>query len=310
MKSSATFRITAALAAVYVVWGTTYLGIKLALESFQPFFQMGTRFAVAGAALFAWLKLRGRATPTARQWLHSALVGLLMLGGGTSLVAVAEQSISSGAVTVLVAFVPLWMAALSILFGQRPKLTEWGAVGIGTLGVVVLTLGQEFQASPGGTLAIVAATFFWALGSLLSRRLDLPAGPMGFAAEMFAGGFVLLAISAVLGEQWTLTATSGAWLAWGYLVVFGSIIAFSAYMYLVQTVSPTLAASYAYANPLVALAVGAWLGGERVAPQTVGALLLVFVAVALLAWANRQPAALRLPPPAAVSARRARESDR
>lgn len=305
----ATLRIAAALAAVYVIWGTTYLGIKFALEGFQPYFQMGTRFTVAGAMLFAWLMLRNHAAPTVRQWLHSAILGLLMLGGGTSLVAVAEQTISSGAVTVLIAFTPLWMAVLSGLFGSAPRRLEWCAVAIGTLGVGVLTLGQEFRASPGGTFAIVAATFFWALGSLLSKRLDVPSGPMGFAAEMLAGGLVLLAISAALGEPWTLVASASAWFAWTYLVVFGSIVAFSAYMYLVHTVSPTLAASYAYVNPLVALAVGAWLGGEHIAPQTLAALLLVFAAVALLAWANRQPVPVRPPRPAA-SPRRGPVSDR
>lgn len=288
--NSATYRIALALGAVYVIWGTTYLGIKFALESFQPFFQMGTRFVVAGLLLFAWLRLRGTSGPSARQWLHSTFLGTLMLGGGISLVAVAEQTISSGAVTVLIAFLPLWMAALAGFFGKPPRVVEWAAVALGTLGVVVLTLGQEFQASPSGTLAILAGTFFWALGSLITKRLDLPAGAMGFAAEMLAGGLVLLVISAALGEHWTVAATSNAWLAWSYLVVFGSLIAFSAYMYLVRTVSPTLASSYAYANPVIALFVGAWLGGEHVAPQTLAALPLVFAAVGLLAWANRQPA--------------------
>lgn len=282
-------RIAAALATVYVVWGTTYFAIKVALESFEPYFQMGTRFIVAGGALYAWLRLREVRAPTPRQWLHCALLGTLMLGGGTGLVAVAEQSISSGAVTVLIAFVPLWMAALARFFGKAPGATEWTAIAIGTTGVVVLTLGQEFRASPSGTLAIVCGTFFWAFGSLLSKRLDIPQGWMGFAAEMLAGGLVLLAISALLGEHWTLDGTRAAWLAWAYLVVFGSLIGFSAYMYLVQTVSPTLAASYAYANPVIALAVGAWLGGERIAPQTLIALPIILAAVALLAWANREP---------------------
>lgn len=288
--NTSNLRIAAALAAVYVVWGTTYLGIKFALESFQPYFQMGTRFLVAGLLMYGWLVLRGVAAPSARQWASATLVGTLMLGGGTALVAVAEQTISSGAVTVLIAFVPLWMAALSGLFGKTPRPIEWGAVALGTLGVFLLTRGSEFQASPGGTLAIVSATFFWALGSLLAKRLDIPAGAMGFAAQMLSAGLVLLLVSAALGEHWSLAATMRAWLAWSYLVVFGSIVGYSSYMYLVHTVSPTLAASYAYANPVIALLAGAWLGGEHIAMHTLAALPLVFIAVAVLALANRPPA--------------------
>jgi drug/metabolite transporter (DMT)-like permease len=279
--------VLASLATTYVVWGTTYLAIRFALESFAPFYQMGTRFIVAGALLFAWLRLRGRSWPSARQWLHAAILGTVMLGGGISLVAVAEQTISSGAVTVLIPFVPLWMVVLSRFFGQPARGVEWLAVAVGTAGVAVLVIGQEFRASPGGTLAVVSGTFFWAFGSLLSRRLDVPQGAVGFAAEMLAGGVVLLAISALIGESWTLQATPRAWLAWSYLVTFGSIVAFSAYMYLVQTVSPALAASYAYANPVIALAAGAWLADERVAPQTLLALPLILAAVAMLAWTNR-----------------------
>lgn len=275
--------LAAALVAVYLIWGTTYLAIRFALEGFAPFFQIGTRFIVAGLLMGGWLALRRAALPTARQWLHCAVVGTLMLGGGTGLVAVAEQTISSGAVTVLIGAMPVCAALWARAFGERTAAGDWIAIGLGTAGVLLLTAGGEFRASPAGTFSVLGAVLLWSLGSALSRRLDIPAGAAGFAAEMLGGGVVVLAFSAMIGEPWSLQAAPRAWAAWGYLVVFGSIVAFSAYMWLVAHVSAALATSYAYVNPLVALAVGAWLGGERIAWQTFAALPFVLGAVLLLA---------------------------
>lgn len=281
--------VAASLLAVYLVWGTTYLAIKFALASFAPFWQMGTRFLVAGALLSGWLALRGAARPTARQWLHCTVVGALMLGGGMGLVATGQQWISSGATTVLIAVMPVWLALWQGLFGRWPGRRDWLGIAIGTLGVLVLSSGAEFRASPVGLAAILGATLCWSLGSLLSTRLDIPKGPTGFAAEMLGGSLVLLAVSALLGESWTLPwqARPDALAAWLYLVVFGSLLAFSAYMYLMAHVRPALAASYTYVNPAVALLVGAWLGGETIAPQTLLALPVILAAVAILMGGRR-----------------------
>lgn len=282
-------RVTAALATVYLVWGTTYLAIRFALESFAPFWQMASRFALAGGLLFAWLALRGTPMPTARQWRHATLVGTLMLGGGMGLVATGQQWISSGATTVLIAVMPVWLAIWQGVFGRWPGRRDWLGIAIGTAGVVVLASGSEFRASPAGLAAIVGATMCWSLGSLLSTRLDVPDGPMGFAAEMLGGSLVLLVASAALGEHWTMPwqARPAALAAWAYLVVAGSLLAFSAYMFLMARVRPALAGSYAYVNPVVALGVGAWLGGETVAPQTLLALPVILAAVAVLMLGRR-----------------------
>ncbi|HYF61086.1 MAG TPA: drug/metabolite exporter YedA [Burkholderiaceae bacterium] len=282
-------RTGAALLAVYLIWGTTYLAVKFALASFAPFWQMGSRFVVAGGLLFAWLALRGAPWPTARQWRDSAIVGALMLGGGMGLVATGQQWISSGATTVLIAVMPVWLALWQGAFGRWPARRDWLGIALGTAGVVVLASGAEFRASPAGLAAIVGATLCWSLGSVLSTRLDVPKGPMGFAAEMLGGAVALLALSAAAGEPWMMPwrAEPRALAAWGYLIVAGSLLAFSAYMYLMANVRPALAASYTYVNPAVALLVGAWLGAETVAPQTLVALPVILAAVALLMGGRR-----------------------
>ena len=282
-------RVALALATVYLVWGTTYLAIRFALESFAPFWQMASRFLLAGGLLFAWLAIRGTAWPSARQWRDASTVGALMLGGGMGLVATGQQWISSGATTVLIAVMPVWLSLGGGGVGGWPGRRGWLGIALGTAGVLVLAGGAEFRASPAGLAAIVGATLCWSLGSVLSTKLDVPKGPMGFAAEMLGGGVVLLAISAALGEPWTppWEARPQALAAWLYLVVAGSLVAFSAYMFLMARVRPALAGSYAYVNPAVALCVGAWLGGESVAPQTLVALPVILVAVAILMSGKR-----------------------
>lgn len=249
--------LVASLMAVYLVWGTTYFAIRVALEGLSPLFQISTRFLVAGAILMAFQVWRGATLPSACQWRHCGAVGALLLGCGMGGVATAEQWISSGATTVLIGALPLCAALWSGVFGRRPAPLEWLAVLLGSLGIIMLTGGAEFQANPVGTAAILFAITCWSFGSQWSRRLDIPSGATGFAAEMLLGGALLMAASALKGEPWALSADWRPLLAWGYLVVFGSLIAFSAYMYLVAQVSPTLATSYAYVNPPVALFVGA-----------------------------------------------------
>ncbi|NTV10450.1 MAG: drug/metabolite exporter YedA, partial [Zoogloea sp.] len=252
--------IAGCLLTLYFVWGTTYFAIRVGLEAFAPLFQMATRFIVAGGALIVFCRLRGMPWPSRLQWRNSALLGALLMGGGMGGVSVAEQWISSGATTVMIGALPLVSALWSGVFGKWPRPLEWLALAVGSCGVAILTMGGEFRANPAGAITILAAITAWSFGSQWSRKLDLPAGSMGFAAEMLCGGAVLLVASALLGEAWHFPAAARQWLAWGWLVVLGSLLAFSAYMLLVEHTSPVLATSYAYVNPPVALLVGAWLG--------------------------------------------------
>lgn len=256
-----------ALLACYVIWGSTYLAIRLALASFPPFFQMGTRFLAAGALLMAWVLWRARSgavrLPTLREWRNALVIGTLMLGGGMGLTASAEQHVGSGLVAAFIAVTPMLVCGWGLLFGQRPHRLELAGMVVGVAGVLLLVRGASFGASPAALACIAGATLAWSLGSVLSTtRLPLAAGAAGFASEMLCGGAVLMALSLALGEQFVAPPQPLALAAWIYLVVFGSLIAFSAYLYLLAHASPAVATSYAFVNPVIALALGVSLGGE------------------------------------------------
>jgi len=256
-----------ALLACYVIWGSTYLAIRLALASFPPFFQMGTRFLAAGALLMAWVLWRARSgavrLPTLREWRNALVIGTLMLGGGMGLTASAEQHVGSGLVAAFIAVTPMLVCGWGLLFGQRPHRLEPAGMVVGVAGVLLLVRGASFGASPAALASIAGATLAWSLGSVLSTtRLPLAAGAAGFASEMLCGGAVLMALSLALGEQFVAPPQPLALAAWIYLVVFGSLIAFSAYLYLLAHASPAVATSYAFVNPVIALALGVSLGGE------------------------------------------------
>jgi drug/metabolite transporter (DMT)-like permease len=170
------------------------------------------------------------------------------------------------------------------VFGEWPKRLEWAAIVLGGAGAAVMLLGRDLQANGLATLVIVLGTACWSLGTVLSRKLDIPHGPTGFGAEMFTAGVLALGVSALFGEHWALPTSPRVYLAWAYLVVFGSLIAFSAYRFVVERVSPTLAATYAYVNPPVALLVGWWLGNERFSSNVFVGLPIVLLSVGLHAW--------------------------
>jgi len=278
--------VIACLGAVYLVWGTTYFALKVGVQGAGPYFLIGTRFVVAGGLLIAFLKLRGHAWPTLRQWRGSALLGFLMLAIGLGNVTVAEKTVSSGAAVALISVLPLVMALWCGILEKWPGRREWLAIAIGLVGTLVMITGNDLRASPGGTALILLGTVSWSLGTVLSRRIDVPSGAMGFAAEMLAGGVIALVMSVAFGESWTLPDAPSVWWAWAYLVVFGSLIAFSAYRFLVERVSPTLASTYAYVNPPVALLIGWMLGNETFSANVLIGLPIVLAAVAWHTWSQ------------------------
>jgi drug/metabolite transporter (DMT)-like permease len=245
--------ISGCIAVTWLVWGSTYLAIRFALVGFAPYFLMATRFLVAGTLLPAWQLARGAVRPTGRQWGNALSIGALMLGGGMGGVAYAEQTIPSGVVVAFIAVMPLILVVFNLAFGIRPKRVELVAVLVGLGGVLMLTRGAGFHGSPTGLAAILLGTTGWALGSVLAQRgFALAPGATGSATEMLCGGVVLLVISAFRGESWLGHFPAGVWLAWLYLVIFGSLLAFSAYMLLLARSSASLATSYALVNPVVA----------------------------------------------------------
>ena len=276
------------LAATWLIWGSTYLAIKFALWSFPPFFQMGTRFLAAGALLMAWMRWRGAAWPTRTQWRNALIIGTLMLGGGMGNTAFAEQTIASGLVVAFIAVTPLLLVLFNAAFGIYPRRADLLAVGVGLIGVLMLTRGSGIHASPIGLAAIAAAATCWSLGSVLSQRgFALAPGATGFASEMLCGGLVLLGVSAAVGESWSLPVALGPWISWLYLVTAGSLLAFNAYMVLLARTSTSIASSYTLVNPLVALLLGVTLGHETVTPWEWSSVGVVMLGVALL-FASRR----------------------
>jgi drug/metabolite transporter (DMT)-like permease len=257
--------------------------IRFALAGFAPYFLMATRFLFAGGLLLVWQLARGATLPTGRQWGNALLVGTLMLGGGMGGVAYAEQTIASGLVVAFIAVIPLLLVLINLGFGVHPQRSELLAVLIGLGGVLMLTQGVGIRGSPAGLAAITFGTTGWALGSVLAQRgFALAPGATGFATEMLCGGVALLIMSAVRGEPWHWPLQTGVWLAWWYLVVFGSLIAFSAYMLLLARTSATVAASYSLVNPVIALFLGVTLGAETVSTWEWVASGIVMIGVMLL----------------------------
>ena len=280
--------IVSCLAVTWLVWGSTYLVIRFALVGFAPYFLMATRFVAAGGLLLAWQLARGAALPGLREWRNACVVGALMIGGGMGGVAYAEQTIASGLVVAFIAVMPLLLVVINVMLGVYPQRAELLAVLVGLGGVLMLTQGEGFHGSHAGLIAIMLGTAGWSIGSVLAHRgFALAPGATGSATEMLCGGLVLLVVSALLRESWHWPTQSSVWLAWLYLVVFGSLIAFSAYMLLLARTSASLASSYSLVNPVVALLLGVTVGAERVSSWEWLASGVIMIGVVLL-FSGRQ----------------------
>jgi drug/metabolite transporter (DMT)-like permease len=274
--------IALALFLLYVVWGSTYLAMRVALEGFPPFRMGALRFLVAGSALFLFARARGARLPSRLEWRNSLLIGTLLLAIGNGGVSYAELTVSSGLSALVVSAMPLWMAFFSGLFGKWPSAGDWAALALGALGIVLLNFGSELHAQPAGMFALLLSSASWAFGSLWSRRLKLPTGKMAVATQMLGGGAVLFMVSVLHGEHLTALPSLRSVAALAYLAAFGSLVAFSAYLYLLARVRPTVASSYAYVNPVVAMGLGAVLAGERIPPSAFVATPLILASVAVV----------------------------
>ena len=280
--------VVLALFLVYVVWGSTYLGIHLALESGLPPLTVisGTRFLLAGSLLYAFLRWRGVAAPTRAQWKTVAVMGICLLFLGNGMVVLAERDVSSGLAAVAVASVPLWMALFSAIRGERATLGEWLGIAIGFVGVVWLNAGSSLTATPTGLILLLIAPLGWAGGSIWSRGRDLPSPFMTAAGQMLCGGVVLISVGLLRGERISALPNLQGLLSVSYLTVFGSIIAFTAYVWLLHNVRPVLASSYAYVNPVIAVALGAWIAHERFSVSDLGAMAVILAGVVVITLAR------------------------
>ncbi|MDG9884856.1 drug/metabolite exporter YedA [Pseudomonas putida CSV86] len=272
-----------AFLALYLVWGSTYLAIRIGVESWPPMLMAGLRFIIAGGVMYGFLRWRGVPAPTWQQWKAAGAIGFLLLSCGNGGVTVAEHAgVASGVAALAVATVPLFTLLFGLFWGHRNTRLEWAGIFLGLVGIALLNLGSNLQASPMGAALILFAAASWAFGSVWSKSLPLPQGPMASAAEMLVGGVVLLAGSFFSGERLTHMPSAAGWGALAYLVVFGSIIAFSAYMYLLKHVRPAAATSYAYVNPAVAVLLGILFAGEEIGAEECLAMAVIIGAVVLI----------------------------
>ena len=277
--------IVVCLLATWIVWGSTYLAIKYALVSFPPFIQMGTRFLAAGSIALAWSRMQRAPWPTRTEWRNAAILSLLMMVCGMGTTAYAEQTIASTLAVVFVACVPMLMVVFGRLFGAKPEPMELAGMAVGFVGVILLGQGRGFGASPLGLAAMCVSVTGWALGSVLSRRqLKLAPGSMGYASEMLCGGVGLCLVSILCGEHLHTPLATSAVFAWSYLVVFGSLIAFNAYMFLLSHVRPATASSYTLVCPVVGLTLGVTVAGEKLSGREWTASGVILLGVVLLLW--------------------------
>ena len=290
-----TWKTLLAFAIIYFVWGSTFLAIRVGVREVPPFLLAAMRFSVAGFVLYGWTIFRGERSPTARQWLSAVLLGMLMFVMDYGLLFWAEQRVPSGIAAVMLATIPAFMALSEIIFLRTQKLTVRLAVAlvIGLLGVAVLmshslNLGGE-PIDRAGAVALMIASVSWSISSTLTRKLPLPASKvMSSGAQMLAGGLLLTVTAAALGEFRNFHPSSvsrAAWLSLLYLIVAGSIIGFTAYVWLIHHESPTKVGTYAYVNPVVAVLVGYFLGGEALGLRTILGTLFVLVSVVVITTA-------------------------
>lgn len=286
------WQLVLAFAAVYIIWGSTYLAIRFAIATIPPLLMAGVRFLISGLILYVWSRVRGASKPERVHWRSATIVGGLLLLGGNGGVVWAEQRVPSGLTALVVAIVPVWIALMEWLRpgGRRPSWKVTAGLGLGTLGLVLL-------ASPGdaalgaridlvGAAVLVFATLCWATGSIKAKHSPLPASPLlGTGMEMIMGGVLLILGGVVLGEVGDvhLAAISAkSAVAMAYLILFGSLMGFTAYIWLLRVSSPTRAATYAYVNPVVAVFLGWALAGEAITLRTILAAAVIVGGVVLI----------------------------
>jgi drug/metabolite transporter (DMT)-like permease len=281
-----------AFAIIYLVWGSTFLAIRIGVREVPPFLLAGMRFFAAGIVLYAWMRAKGAATPDRRQWAAIFLLAVLIFVFDYGLIFWAEKRVPSGITAVMMATIPVFIALLEILFlrSQRLTLRLGFALLLGIGGVAVL-VGRSAGFGEGamdksGAVALIVAAISWSLAAILTRKLPLPESKvMSSGAQMLAGGILLILTSAMLGEFKGLdlrAVSTRAWLALFYLIVAGSIVAFTAYVWLIHHESPTKVGTYAYVNPVVAVLLGYFLGGEALGVRTIVGTLLVLLSVIVI----------------------------
>jgi len=275
-----------ALAAVFILWGSTYLAIRFALPGYPPFLLGAIRMFLAGALMYAVLRRRGARPPTARQWRTLAVLSIFMILLSNGFVNLAETQVNSGLAAIAVASMPLFAGVFSMLRGRHPSKVEWLGLVVGFAGVIWLNAGSALSGSTLGLVCLVIAPPAWAWGSVWSRDLDLPEPFMSASGQMLVGSAWMLVAALVTGERFTAMPSLGETTAMLNLVVAGSIFGFTAYIWLLHHVRPALATSYAYVNPPIAVVFGALFAGERFSAHDLGAMAVILAGVVVITLAK------------------------
>jgi len=271
-----------ALFCTYFIWGSTYLAIRFAIESFPPFLMAGLRFSIAGFILYSVMRYIGSPNPTRQQWLSATIVGILLPAFGNGTVCYVQQTVSSSVAALSIATAPIWMAIFSSIWGHRIGFKEWLGIAIGLVGIILLNVRGSLNGDLTSALLLIFAAASWSFGSVWSKHLDLPQGLMAAATQMLVGGCVLMLVSAYSSEAWPTHISHKSWGAMLFLVFLGSIVAYSAYQYLLKTVRPLVASSNTFVNPVVAFIVGVWFASEQVTSIELIALGVILVGVFLV----------------------------
>ena len=286
-----TIMTVVALLSVYIVWGSTYLGIKIAIETFPPFLMAGIRFLIAGVLLYGFVVLKEKKHPKLIEWRDTTIIGMLLLLGGNGLVVIAEKTIPSSIAAIVIATVPLWMIVIAWLLKSQTKPNKSTLIGtlIGFIGVVILMFPSDqehLHFDTFGLLLTLLAAILWSLGSIYSQKATLPSSVMlSTAMQMLSGGLVLIIVATLFGEwqQFHIeTLSSRSLFAVAYLVFIGSLVGFSAYVWLLKNASPYLASTYAFVNPLVALFLGYFFADELLSVKALLATVLIISAVVMI----------------------------
>jgi drug/metabolite transporter (DMT)-like permease len=288
MTENRNIKVFVALATLYLAWSSTYLAIRFSLESFPPFFTAGFRYMLVGAGMYGYLRIKGEPAPSHAQWRDSAIIGIFLLVGGTAGVVYAMQWVGSGTSALVIATTPLWTVLFGGIWKQWPARNEWIGLALGFAGIVLLNLHGDLRAHPAGAALLILSAASWSFGSVLSLRMNLPSGMMASAAQMFSGGLTVLFIGFLSGENIPAHPPLRAVAALVYLAVFGSLLGYTAYTYLLKNVRPALATSYSYVNPALAVMLGAWFADEKITGITVAAMVIILAGVVLVILGQRK----------------------
>ncbi len=300
MRSPSRLAVVGAFAAIYLIWGSTYLGIRIAIETMPPLVMAGVRYATAGALLYAWLRIRGAEPTLPAHWRSAFVIGGLLLLGGNGAVSWAEQRVATGLAALLISTVPLWIAVLEwVRLGRRPSSWRFAGISLGLLGLFELVGPARLAAGPRpdttSVIVLLTGALLWSMGTLYAREAVLPQSAfLGIAMEMLGGGALLVIAGLAIGEgqRVHLAAVSArSLLALLYLTLVGSLVGFSCYVWLLRVSSPAKVSTYAFVNPVVACFLGWWWGGEAVTPRMLVAAVAIVCAVALITLSAQGPKA-------------------